>query len=42
MWLGARAASSLALTTALSGPEDLLASLDEAFRLPTPHTGLYL
>ncbi len=42
MWLGARPASSLALTTALTGPRDLLAALDDAFRLPTPHTGLYL
>jgi predicted acetyltransferase len=42
MWLGARPASSLALTTALSGPDDLLAALDVAFRLPTPNTGLYL
>jgi hypothetical protein len=42
MWIGARSASSLAVTGGLNGPPDLLAALDEAFRLPTPRTGLYL
>jgi predicted acetyltransferase len=42
LWLGARTATSLSLTTDLAGPPDLLAALDEAFRLPTPHTGMYL
>lgn len=42
MWIGARPASSLAVTGGLSAPPDLLAALDEAFRLPAPRTGLYL
>lgn len=42
MWIGARPATSLALTSDLSGPDDLLAGLDDAFHLPTPHTGMYL
>lgn len=42
MWIGARSASSLAVTGELIGPPELLAALDDAFRLPTPRTGLYL
>ena len=42
LWLGARSATSLSLTTDLKGPTELLDSLDEAFHLPTPHTGIYL
>lgn len=42
MWIGARVASSLSVTGGLTGPPELLADLDEAFRLPTPRTGLYL
>ena len=41
-WIGARPATSLALTGGLDGPPDLLAALDDAFRFPTPRTGLYL
>lgn len=36
LWVGALPASSLALTDDLAGPEELLASLDRAIRLPTP------
>ncbi|MGC9359840.1 MAG: GNAT family N-acetyltransferase [Anaerolineae bacterium] len=36
MWLGVRSASSLALTDNLEAPGKLLATLDEAFRLPPP------
>jgi predicted acetyltransferase len=36
MWLGVRSASSLALTDDLDAPDELLAALDEAFRLPSP------
>jgi predicted acetyltransferase len=42
MWIGARTASSLAVTGGLDGPPKLLGELDGAFRLPTPRTGLYL
>ena len=42
MWLGVRPASSLQLTDTLAGPDELLADLDEAFRLPTPNTGMYV
>ena len=42
MWLGARPASSLAITDQLTGSSDLLSRLDEAFRLPEPHTGMYV
>jgi hypothetical protein len=42
MWIGARSASALSATGGLSGPPGLLADLDEAFRLPRPHPGLYL
>lgn len=41
LWTGARPASGLALTGDLSGPAELLARLDEAFRLPTPKPGLH-
>ncbi|MBA7570392.1 N-acetyltransferase Eis [subsurface metagenome] len=36
LWLGVRSASSLAATDNLSGPAELLLSLDEVFNLPTP------
>lgn len=36
MWLGVRPATGLAITDAISAPEDLLAKLDQAFRLPPP------
>jgi len=36
-WLGIRPATGLAATDELSGPPDLLAALDDAFRLPEPH-----
>ena len=39
MWLGARPASHLAITDALSAEADLLARLDAAFRLPLPDFG---
>ncbi len=42
MWIGARPASSLTVTGGLEGPPELIAALDDAFRLPTPRTGLYL
>ncbi len=37
MWLGVRPASGLAMTDELAGPDELLAALDKAFMLPTPH-----
>lgn len=40
MWFGVRPASSLAVTDHLEGPPELLAQLDEAFRLPLPHPGI--
>lgn len=42
MWLGTRPATSLAVTDRIGGPDDLLEALDEAFRLPPPHTGMYV
>jgi len=36
MWLGIRPASGLSVTDQLSGPQNLLHQLDEAFRLPEP------
>ncbi|MBW3623093.1 MAG: GNAT family N-acetyltransferase [Armatimonadetes bacterium] len=36
MWIGARPATGLFVTDDLSGPDDLLSSLDDAFRLPDP------
>lgn len=41
LWMGVRPATSLALTTDLDGPTELLADLDRAFSLPPPHPGLY-
>jgi hypothetical protein len=38
MWMGAQRASALTLTNALSGPAELIDSLDGAFQIPTPHT----
>ena len=38
-WLGARPPSSLAVTDDLSAPSELLAALDEALALPSPHPG---
>jgi hypothetical protein len=37
MWLGVRPATGLAVTDRLRGPAELLASLDEALRIPQPH-----
>ncbi len=34
MWIGARPATGLAITDTLEGPPELLAQLDQAFRLP--------
>jgi len=39
MWMGVRPASGLAVTDSLSGPADLLSSLDHALLLPEPHLG---
>jgi hypothetical protein len=39
LWLGVRPATGLAVTDELAGPAGLLEALDEAFRLPLPHTG---
>ncbi len=39
LWLGVRNASSLTLTDDLRGEPALLAALDRALRLPTPHFG---
>ena len=39
LWLGVRSASSLQITDQLLGPADLLAALDELFRLPQPWPG---
>jgi len=36
LWLGVRSASNLALTDELDAPGELLATLDQAFRLPAP------
>jgi predicted acetyltransferase len=38
LWLGVRPVTGLAWTDELSGPQDLLAQLDTALRLPTPQT----
>jgi hypothetical protein len=38
-WLGVRAPSSVAITDELAAPASLLADLDEALALPTPHPG---
>lgn len=38
LWLGVRPATGLSITDALSGPDELLAALDQAFRLPIPVT----
>jgi hypothetical protein len=38
MWMGAQLASALTLTGALSGPADLIRSLDEKLQIPQPHT----
>ncbi|GAB4575933.1 MAG: hypothetical protein Kow0077_29900 [Anaerolineae bacterium] len=38
LWLGVRPASGLAVSDRLSGPPDLLATLDRVLRLPQPHT----
>jgi len=37
--MGVRPASGLAVTDSLSGPADLLSSLDHALLLPEPHLG---
>lgn len=37
LWLGVRPASSLAITTDLSGPADLIEALDNCVRIPPPH-----
>jgi hypothetical protein len=42
MWIGARTASSLSVTGGLTAPSELLGALDDALRVPTPKTGLYL
>ncbi len=39
LWMGVRPASGLAVTDDLSGPQELLAALDAALRLPTPRPG---
>lgn len=41
LWFGVLPASNLALTDDLTGPDDLLAALDEANALPTPRPGWY-
>lgn len=41
LWFGVHPASSLALTDQLRGPAGLLAELDEAFLLPSPHPGMF-
>lgn len=41
MFVGVRPASSLSVTDDLAGPPELLAALDEAFRLPVPRPGMY-
>ncbi|MHB9132127.1 MAG: GNAT family N-acetyltransferase [Armatimonadota bacterium] len=38
LWLGAVPATGLAVTDTLSGPQELLETLDETFRLPKPQT----
>jgi hypothetical protein len=42
MWIGARTASSLSVMGELTAPSELLGALDDALRVPTPKTGLYL
>ncbi len=37
LWLGVLSASGLGVSDECSGPEDLVAKLDEVLRLPTPH-----
>ncbi len=39
LWLGVRPAGSLTLTDDLSGPQELLDALDDALRMPVPHSG---
>ncbi len=41
MWFGVHPSSGLALTDQLSAPASLLARLDEAFLLPSPHPGMF-
>lgn len=41
MWIGARAASGLAVTDTLSAPQGLIEALDEALRLPVPRPGVF-
>jgi hypothetical protein len=36
--MGAQKASALSLTGALSGPDELIRSLDRVFQIPQPHT----
>jgi hypothetical protein len=38
LWMGAQKASALSLTGALSGPGELIRSLDRVFQIPQPHT----
>jgi len=38
LWMGAQKASALCLTEALSGPGELIRSLDRLFQIPQPHT----
>jgi len=38
MWMGAQRASVLTLSGALSGPAELIRSLDRIFQIPQPHT----
>ena len=40
LWFGIRPASSLAITDELTGPEELLRSLDDSLRLPHAHLGM--
>ena len=39
LWFGVASATSLAATSDLDGPRELIDGLDRALRLPTPHTG---
>jgi hypothetical protein len=41
LWMGVRTASALAVAGGVSGPPDLLRSLDDAFALPEPHHGWF-
>jgi len=41
-WLGVASASVVEVTDNMTAPPSLLAQLDEALRLPQPHSGLYL